>query len=161
VTVPFAEAAAAAARETATYMLDPEESKRASKYFSSQSVGEIERFAAALPEWADLEDASWTIRFAYQNIERRGTGGGAFRRLYADFLAQAAEATAIPDDAAEEMDEIADAWTGVSEVLYEASEADDEAELRDLLARASERVDGIADRERALYESLLAAIGEK
>jgi hypothetical protein len=157
VTVSFEEAAAAAIQETATYMLDPEDSERESKYFSSQSVGEIERFAADLPEWDELEEASWTIRFAYQNIERRGTGGGAFRRLYADFLAQAAERDLISGDAAAEMGEIAEEWTAVSELLYEASEADDETALRDLLAQASERVDALADRERALYESLAAA----
>ena len=159
--VPFEEAAASAVAETATYMLDPEASTRESKYFSSQGVGEIERFAADLPEWHDLDDAAWTIRFAYQNIERRGTGGGAFRRLYADFLGQAADRGVVPGAASEEMTAVADEWTAVSELLYEASETDDEAELRELLSQASERVAGLADRERALYESLAGGSLEK
>jgi len=161
VTTPFPEAAELAIAETATYMLDPAESRRGSKYFTSQGVGEIERFAAALPEWHDLDEAAWTIRFAYQNIERRGTGGGAFRRLYADFLDQAADAGVAPEDASTEMTEIADEWTAVSELLYEASEPDDEAVLRDRLAGASERVEALADRERHLYESLSGAVGKK
>jgi len=160
-TVSFDEAAASAIAETATYMLDADASQRQSKYFSSQGVGEIERFAADLPEWHDLDEAAWTIRFAYQNIERRGTGGGAFRRLFADFLAQAAEQDLISETAAEEMTAIADEWTAVSELLYDASETDEGAELRSLLAQASERVNALADRERSLYESLADRSVEK
>ena len=59
------------------------------------------------------------------------------------------------------MTEIADEWTAVSELLYEASETDDEAVLRDRLAGASERVDALADRERPLYESLSGVVGKK
>ncbi len=40
--------------------------------------------------WPDAtEDWQWCARFNYQVIERRGTGGGNFRRMYARFLEEA------------------------------------------------------------------------
>lgn len=151
VTVEFGEAAEAAIRETATYMLDPSQSRRESKYFSGQGIGEIEAFAADLPDWDELPDPSWTIRFAYQNIERRGTGGGAFRRLFADFLARSVP---LPAGTAEEMADIADDWTELAGVLREASETESAAERQSLLWEASERANRIAAREQTLYRRL-------
>jgi len=43
-----------------------------------------------LPAWEGLADWRWTARFASQVIEKRGTGGGGFRLMYADFLDEAA-----------------------------------------------------------------------
>ena len=57
-------------------------------------VSGLERFAAEVPRWHELArdeaDRAWCFRFAYQCIERRGTGGGNFRLLYARFLDEAA-----------------------------------------------------------------------
>jgi hypothetical protein len=56
-------------------------------------VSALERFAADLPEWprraAGEADRAWCLRYGYQVIERRGTGGGLFRALYARFLDEA------------------------------------------------------------------------
>jgi hypothetical protein len=56
-------------------------------------VSALERFAEELPAWPGLaageEDRAWCFRYAYQVIERRGTGGGLFRALYARFLEEA------------------------------------------------------------------------
>lgn len=46
----------------------------------------IENFRDELSTWFEFEDSWWTFRFAYQVIERRGTGGGAFRYMFSDFL---------------------------------------------------------------------------
>lgn len=154
-TVDFETAAAAALKETATYMLDPAESTRDSKYFGGQGIGEIERFAEELPAWDDLPDPSWTIRFAYQNIERRGTGGGAFRRLFADFLASAPESVSLPAGAAAEMREIADDWTELAGVLREASETESPADRQSLLWEASERAGAVGKREANLYRGIM------
>lgn len=160
VTVEFGQAATAAARETATYMLDADASERSAKFFAGQGVDQTEAFAADLPNWHELDDPFWTARFAYQNIERRGTGGGAFRHLYADFLAEAAEVSSVPQQYATEMHEIAGEWTAVGELLSEASESESDEQFRTLLADASEDVLAIAERERTLYRSLLDSLDE-
>ena len=54
-------------------------------------IGALERLKADLGDWASLDDWQWTARFMYQIIEKRGTGGGGFRLMYADFLTQAAQ----------------------------------------------------------------------
>lgn len=153
----FEDAATAATRETATAMLDATASERESKYFTGQGISEIEAFAAELPDWGALEDPSWTARFAYQNIERRGTGGGAFRLLYADYLGQVGAVLPLPADVPSRMESIAGDWTAVSELLYEASEAPTEESLGALLEDAAASVSDIADREQKLYEEILAS----
>ena len=153
VTAEFAAAARAAIEGTAATMLDDREGRRDSKYFTGQGVGQIEAFAAELPTWVELPDTTWTVRFAYQNIERRGTGGGAFRRLYADFLAEAAATGIVSADASTEMAGIADDWTALGELLREASETREE-KRRELLDSACERAFAVAERERALYQRL-------
>ncbi len=81
-------------------------------------MGELDRV------WPDLSDWKWTARFAYQVIERRGTGGGGFRLMYADFLKEAEaccpEVKARGLHAA--MNEAASAWTWLALALKDASE---------------------------------------
>lgn len=149
-----ATAVAAAIRETASYMLDPASVDRPTADFGAQGVSAIREFAADLPSWIDLEDPQWAARFAYQNVERRGTGGGAFRAMYADFLEYAAESISLPADAPSRMAEIAADWTAFGDVLYAASEADD-ADLPSLFETAGDRVGALADREADLYADLL------
>lgn len=157
----FATAATAAVRETATYMLDPSSASRESRGFGEQGVPAIRALAADLPSWHELEDPAWTARFAYQNVERRGTGGGAFRRMYAAFLEASADALSLPDALPGRMADVAAAWTDLGAVLLEASETDAERERRSLLARAGERADALADREAAIYEDLLDALPDE
>ncbi len=154
VTVAFETAAESAIRETATYMLDPTESHRESTAFSGVGVGEIEAFAEELPEFDDLPDPSWTVRFAYQNIERRGTGGGAFRRLFADFLETAAGPVGLDSAIPAEMHDIADDWTELAGVLREASETESPADRQSLLWEASSQTEAIATREREFFQQV-------
>lgn len=158
VSVSFEAAAREAIAETATYMLDPDEATRESRYFPQQGIEQIEAFAADLPTWSELPDPSWTTRFAYQNVERRGTGGGTFRRLYAKFLERAAEVIQLPDGAPEQMHEIADQWTSLGETLYEASETDEKDEVERLLEEASDQAVAIAAAEREFYEAVTATV---
>lgn len=156
--VSFETAAANAIRETATALLDPDASERHSKYFTEQGIEQIEAFAADLPAWLDLPDPAWTARFAYQNIERRGTGGGAFRELYADFLETASSVVSMPATAPEQMREIADGWRSVSETLYTASETENPDALRGVLEKAQREANQLANQERRFYEELRVAI---
>ncbi len=154
----FAEAAPMAIAETARYMLDPPAVDRELGPGTHGLAG-IRAFADELPDWTAFEDPQWTVRFAYQNVERRGTGGGCFRRMYAEFLDAAAEAVpSVPQTAADEMADIAADWTAVGETLKRASECDDTAEMDPYLTEAADGVHDLADREQRLFEELLAAV---
>jgi hypothetical protein len=81
-------------------------------------------FVAALPDWSALPDAKWCARFAYQCIEKRGTGGGCFRTLIARFLDEAAarfgdgdfaRLAALAHEASIDWTALAHAFKGVSE----------------------------------------------
>jgi hypothetical protein len=91
-------------------------------------ISALERFAAEVPRWHELArdeaDRAWCFRFAYQCIERRGTGGGNFRLLYRRFLDEAAAhhpdvaALGLPD----RMSEIAAGWTRLANSFKDLSQ---------------------------------------
>jgi hypothetical protein len=80
----------------------------------------LERLAAEAGDWPALvEDWQWCARFAYQVIERRGTGGGCFRLMYSRFLAETGREEAPLAAAA------AARWTELAEAFKAASEEDE------------------------------------
>jgi hypothetical protein len=141
-------AARNAIRRTAEFMLSPEVGG-----WQSQGIDGIRRFADDLPAWTELEDASWSARFAYQNIERRGTGGGAFRRLYADFLDHVGADLELESEVPERFHTVADEWTELGGTLKRASKTDG-AEQGQLFEQASEQAMALADREERLFAEL-------
>ena len=77
--------------------------ERAAREMLEPSFGEfaglpaLRRLAAEAGAWPEAaEDWQWCARFAYQVIERRGTGGGNFRLMYSRFLAEAGYADEAP-----------------------------------------------------------------
>lgn len=54
-------------------------------------LASLERWKSDIGEWCGHENWQWIFRFAYQVIEKRGTGGGGFRKMYAGFLHEAEE----------------------------------------------------------------------
>ncbi|WP_266080893.1 BtrH N-terminal domain-containing protein [Haladaptatus caseinilyticus] len=141
-------AADTAIERTATMLLSSNDGN-----WKAQGIDAIRRFANDLPNWTALEDTSWCARFAYQNIERRGTGGGAFRRLYAEFLDEVAPELGLREDVPTRLYDIADDWTHLSTTLKNASEAEGEEQAQ-LLENASDQANGIADREEELFTRL-------
>src|SRR3954469_10659547 len=82
-------------------------------------VPALERLAAEAGSWPEaVEDWQWCAHFAYQVIERRGTGGGCFRLMYSRFLEEAGRDEA-PLAAAAAM-----RWTELAEAFKAASEQD-------------------------------------
>jgi hypothetical protein len=80
----------------------------------------VERLAAEAGTWPEIAaDWQWCARFAYQVIERRGTGGGAFRLMYSRFLEEAGRGEAPLAAAA------AGRWTELAEAFKAASESDE------------------------------------
>jgi hypothetical protein len=110
-------------------------------------VPALERLADEAGSWPEaVEDWQWCARFAYQVIERRGTGGGCFRLMYSRFLAEAGRKEAPLAAAA------AARWTELAETFKAASESD---EPRPELWRAvGEGARRVLDSERRLWTAL-------
>ncbi|MFL5898788.1 MAG: BtrH N-terminal domain-containing protein [Solirubrobacterales bacterium] len=112
----------------------------------------LERLAAEAGSWPEaVEDWCWCARFAYQVIERRGTGGGCFRLMYSRFLAEAGRGEAPLAAAA------AGRWTALAEAFRAASESE---EPRPRLWHAvGEGAEGVLDAERGLWTALADSAG--
>jgi hypothetical protein len=107
----------------------------------------VKRLAAEAGSWPEAtEDWQWCARFGYQVIERRGTGGGAFRLMYSRFLEEAGrpEAPLAAEAAAR--------WTDLAAAFHAASENDDpDPALWQEIDAAAHRV---AEAEERLWSSL-------
>jgi Butirosin biosynthesis protein H, N-terminal/Domain of unknown function (DUF4872) len=125
----------AAIERAATAMLEPE-------FRDFSGLDAVRRFAAEAGSWPEVaEDWQWCARFGYQVIERRGTGGGAFRLMYSRFLEEAGrpEAALAAEAAA--------AWTEMANALRAASERDDpDPDLWGEIDKAANRVATAEDR---------------
>jgi hypothetical protein len=109
----------------------------------------LERLAAEAGAWPQaVQDWRWCARFAYQVIERRGTGGGCFRLMYSRFLEEAGRGEA-PLAA-----EAAARWAELAEAFRLASESDEpRPELWRAVGAGAERV---LSAERKLWTALQA-----
>ncbi|MET0558192.1 MAG: BtrH N-terminal domain-containing protein [Solirubrobacterales bacterium] len=109
----------------------------------------LERLTAEAAAWPEIaSDWQWCARFAYQVIERRGTGGGCFRLMYSRFLAEAGR------DEAPLAAEAAARWTELAEAFKAASESDEpRSELWRAVGAGAEQV---LEAERKLWTSLQA-----
>lgn len=107
----------------------------------------VERLAAEVGDWPDTAaDWQWCARFGYQVIERRGTGGGAFRPMYARFLEEAGREEAGLAAAA------GDRWTELAAAFRAASER--ESAEPGLWRDASAAARRVADAENRLWTAL-------
>ncbi|HEX7058877.1 MAG TPA: BtrH N-terminal domain-containing protein [Solirubrobacterales bacterium] len=130
----------AAIERAATAMLDPE-------FRGFSGLGAVQRLAEEAGSWPEVaEDWQWCARFGYQVIERRGTGGGAFRLMYSRFLEEAGrpEAPLAADAAAR--------WTELAGAFHAASESEDPEPL--LWRAVDEAARGVFEAEQRLWTSL-------
>jgi len=142
--IPLEEAIRRALNKSAAYMLAV-----GSDLFG---LDRLKAAASEVPAWRDLPDLAWTARFAYQLIERRGSGGASFRNLYAAFLNQAE--AALPElsgsGLSDRMGEVAGLWTETAMVFKEISEGTDASGLD----RAAELLTRIESGERSIFEEI-------
>jgi hypothetical protein len=123
-------------------------------------ISALERFAAELQAWpsraASEADRAWCFRYGYQVIEKRGTGGGNFRALYARFLEEAeAEVPGLADlGLSRRMRALAEAWTRLAKMMCAISDVP--GGLVPPLVR--EHVRTLARDERAYHEDVAARV---
>ena len=128
--------------EAAREMLEP-------SFGEFAGLAAVDRLAAEAGAWPEAAaDWQWCARFAYQVIERRGTGGGAFRLMYSRFLKEAGRAEAPLAAAA------AAEWTALASAFKAASESDqpDPGAWR----QVGDAAGRVAASERRLWEALSA-----
>ncbi len=84
----------------------------------------LAELARDLPSWEDAKDWKWSARFSYQVIEKRGTGGSAFRKMYAEFLDQVEEMNPSIGklELSEKMRTIAQTWSELAALFKKISE---------------------------------------
>jgi hypothetical protein len=134
------EAIPAAIERAATAMVEPE-------FRPFSGLDAVRRLADEVGSWPEAtDDWQWCARFGYQVIERRGTGGGAFRLMYSRFLEEAGRPEAPLAAAA------ASRWTELAEKLRAASERDDPDP--ELWRSAGRLAHGVADAEERLWATL-------
>jgi len=77
-------------------------------------------------EWEQSDDWQWNCRFAYQTIEKRGSGGSGFRKMYARFLGEASQYLDSVKvlDLERKMQKSAQSWYELSSAFKETSEYD-------------------------------------
>jgi len=131
----------AAIERAARGMLEPEWGEYA-------GLPAVHRLAAEVGDWpAQAGDWQWCARFAYQVIERRGTGGGNFRLMYSRFLDEAGYPEAAPYAA-----EAGRRWTELAEAFFAASEQEEPA--AELWGRIGEGAKRCAEAEERLWTAL-------
>jgi len=125
---------------------------------AARGVAGIRRFAQALPQWAEREDARAVASFNARCIEKFGNGGGQFRRLYAGFLAWARGLAprVVPAEAPSLAERAADGWTAISACLLAASAEGAGAKPFEDAATLAEHV---AEIEETLFQRLAAQAG--
>jgi len=130
----------AAIERAARAMVEPE-------FREFSGLDAVRRLAADAGSWPEVaEDWQWCARFGYQVIERRGTGGGAFRLMYSRFLEEAGRREAPLAAGA------AAAWTELAGAFRTASEEDEpNPSLWSEIDRAANRV---AETEDRLWSTL-------
>jgi hypothetical protein len=119
-------------------------------------VPAMHQLAAQAHEWRDSSDWSWSARFAYQGIEKRGTGGGGFRTLYAQFLEESRPFLPAIDRVrgVQRMQDSSARWSAMARDLKRAFVEED----RSGIDGAAERLHGIAVHETALLADLREAL---
>jgi len=114
----------------------------------------LKETAQRIEQWQAAKDKSWCFRWAYQIIEKRGTGGGAFRKIYGEFLKEISQnypASAKWIDY-QEMQAMGEKWTELAMLLKQLSEQEklDQA----LLKKASKIFSELAEREQKFFETI-------
>lgn len=150
------DAAAAAIRQTATYMLEPLQIKLDARGPGEEGLPALRSFADYIGTWADLPDPASPLRAARRSIDEHG-GGDAYRGLYAESIAELGQRTELPRDLADQLRRVGSEWQTVSKLFGDIREAN-EPRPGDL-EEAGSRLVSIADREADIFEAIGDELG--
>jgi butirosin biosynthesis protein H-like/uncharacterized protein DUF4872 len=147
---PLAESVRAALARTAREMLEPTVAFPG----AAAGIAGMRALAADFPSWSGARDWSWSARFGYQIIVKRGAAGSFFRSLQADFAREAAPVVPGLAPLAARMDEIAARWRALAAPLERQSER--EHCDPSLFAQAAHELAQLAELEAAWYRDARA-----
>ncbi|MER5660654.1 BtrH N-terminal domain-containing protein [Streptomyces mirabilis] len=114
----------------------------------------MHKVADLMPQWLDdLDSPADSLPEISTIMEDAGTGGGLFRAMWADFLAETAELTGVGafQEISDAYREVSKKWTGVAGLLHEAGVAS----ARESLHTASKLVHEAAEEEQHLMSRLM------
>ncbi|MGW6544128.1 BtrH N-terminal domain-containing protein [Streptomyces massasporeus] len=114
----------------------------------------MHKVADLMPQWLDdLDSPADSLPEICTIMEDAGTGGGLFRTMWAEFLAETAEITGTGEyqEVSDAYREVSHKWTEVAGLLNEAGVASS----RESLHSASKLVHEAADKEQLLMQRLL------
>lgn len=114
----------------------------------------IHKVADLMPKWLDdLDSPAESLPEICTIMEDAGTGGGLFRMMWAEFLAETADITGTGEfrEISDAYREVSKKWTEVAGLLKEAGVASS----RESLHSASKIVHEAADREQHLMHRLM------
>ncbi|MFH9011642.1 BtrH N-terminal domain-containing protein [Streptomyces sp. NPDC017943] len=114
----------------------------------------MHKVADLMPQWLDdLESPAEGLAEIATIMEDAGTGGGLFRTMWAEFLAETAEITEVDEyqETADAYRDVSQKWTEVAALVNEAGASSS----RESLNSASKIVHEAADKEQQLMLRLL------
>lgn len=113
----------------------------------------LRQLAADFRRWPELSDWRRLALMFYEFVEKRGSGGAAFRRLYSQFLQEAE--TYVPAigrlEASARMHEIAERWKYLCQTLMDGCRDRNPG----VFSKAAKVMEEIAEAESSLFEQLL------
>jgi hypothetical protein len=121
--------------------------------YITAGIAGLTDFAKNLKSWHEREDSAKIASYVSQAIEKFGTGGGNFRKMFAAFLNWASGV--LPDIVTPRLVTLAnlsaDKWSDLARLLEKASTAPDSIEVWN---QAGEKADEIYDIESELFDKL-------
>ncbi len=117
----------------------------------------IAQFSREVVRWQERDRVDFIASYVSKSLEKFGTGGGNFRKMYATFLAWSRERwpDLVPEKAPALADRAAGCWTQVAATLADASK---EPGQRRRWKQVSREVDEIHSIESELFESINATV---
>lgn len=113
----------------------------------AEGVNGLRLWAERIHAWGEVPDWSWSARFAFQVIERRGTGGSAFRKLYRDFLHEALKYVPALKTALPAADDAVAQWRELGFALRSMSTSETVPDF----AKLAQPIAALADTEERLF----------